>query len=153
MIKYNDTMVVFRELPDEIALAINLTNCPFRCAGCHSPELREDIGKNLTENVIKTFASTPGITAICLMGGDASPEEVAKLGHLIKALGLKSGWYSGRDTLKGIDKLAFDYIKIGHYDKTKGGLDHKETNQKLYKVQKKDDGILMEDITSKFWRN
>ena len=48
MIKYTDTEVVFREFPDEITLAINISNCPIHCKGCHSPELWDDIGEKLT---------------------------------------------------------------------------------------------------------
>ena len=45
--KYLDTQIVFAEIPDEITLAINITNCPFRCPDCHSPELQRNIGNNL----------------------------------------------------------------------------------------------------------
>ena len=46
MIKYvpEDTSVVFLEIPDEICCAINISNCPHRCDGCHSQYLRKDIG-------------------------------------------------------------------------------------------------------------
>ena len=37
--KYTDTQVTFSEFPDEIALCINISNCPWHCPGCHSPEL------------------------------------------------------------------------------------------------------------------
>ena len=45
MIKYKtDTVqVVFEEIPDEVTLAIEITNCPGMCVGCHSPWLRGDI--------------------------------------------------------------------------------------------------------------
>ena len=50
--KYLDTQVVFQEFPDEITLAINITNCPCHCPGCHSKELAEDIGDILDEPTI-----------------------------------------------------------------------------------------------------
>lgn len=46
MLKYVDARVVFQEIPDEITLAINISNCPCHCKGCHSQYLAEDIGKN-----------------------------------------------------------------------------------------------------------
>ena len=46
--KYADSKVVFSEVPDEITLAISISNCPGTCKGCHSPWLREDIGEPLT---------------------------------------------------------------------------------------------------------
>ena len=39
MLKYLDTMVTFSEIPDEVTLCINLTNCPYHCPDCHSKEL------------------------------------------------------------------------------------------------------------------
>ena len=42
MIKYYNAMVVFEEIPNEITLAINITNCPCHCKGCHSQFLWED---------------------------------------------------------------------------------------------------------------
>ena len=45
MLKYVDYDIAFQEIPDEVTLAINLSNCPHR-AGCHSPHC-DDIGKNL----------------------------------------------------------------------------------------------------------
>ena len=54
MIKYvpEDTSVVFLEIPDEICCAINISNCPHRCDGCHSQYLRKDIGDELNKDVI-----------------------------------------------------------------------------------------------------
>ena len=49
MLKYYNYDIVFQEIPDEVTLAVNLTNCPNRCQGCHSPHLREDIGTVLDE--------------------------------------------------------------------------------------------------------
>ena len=37
MLKYAGYDIVFQEIPDEVTLAISLTNCPNRCPGCHSP--------------------------------------------------------------------------------------------------------------------
>ena len=35
MVKYLETKVVLSEIPNEITLAINITNCPCVCKGCH----------------------------------------------------------------------------------------------------------------------
>ena len=52
----------------------------------------------------------------------------------------------------------FDYIKVGPYKKECGPLDNPNTNQRLYKINKvtEEDGqdnVILEDITSKFWKN
>ena len=53
MIKYvpEDTQVVFAEIPDEVSLAINISCCPHRCPGCHSPYLQKDYGVELDEEL------------------------------------------------------------------------------------------------------
>ena len=56
MVKYVNTEVVFEEIPDEITLAINVSNCPNQCPGCHSPYLREDIGEDLYTS-LSSFAT------------------------------------------------------------------------------------------------
>ena len=35
-IKYVIDEVVFREFPDEVTLALNISGCPNHCPGCHS---------------------------------------------------------------------------------------------------------------------
>ena len=150
MIKYYNAMVVFEEIPDEITMAINITNCPCKCDGCHSKFLWGDIGVELTEKELDDIASkNSGITCVCFMGGDSDPDSINALAKHVKIFwGLNVGWYSGMDTLSDlVDISNFDYIKIGHYDNVLGPLNKKTTNQKMYKVV---DGAL-EDITYRFW--
>lgn len=52
MLKFVDYDIVFPEIPNEVTLAINLSNCPHRCPGCHSPQLQQNIGKELNESVL-----------------------------------------------------------------------------------------------------
>ena len=158
MIKYYNTMVVFREIPNEITLAINITNCPCKCKGCHSKFLWEDVGTELTfEELDKLIKKNDGITCVCFMGGDANPKEINDLAeHIIHTTPdkIKVAWYSGRDEISNDIFLGnFDYVKIGHYDETLGGLDKNTTNQKLYKVYfDKDDKPMLDDITNMFWK-
>lgn len=71
MLKYVNYDIVFQEIPNETTLAINISNCPCHCKGCHSSYLAEDIGKVLTVSRIeKLITANSGITAICFMGGD-----------------------------------------------------------------------------------
>ena len=42
MVRYHNFDVVFAEIPGETTLAINITNCPNRCPGCHSPHPTAD---------------------------------------------------------------------------------------------------------------
>ena len=81
MLRYTDYDIVFREIPDETTLAVNLAGCPNRCPGCHSPQLQEPIGEPLTEEVVERLLVRYGaaVTCFCLMGGDAEPHEAARL--------------------------------------------------------------------------
>lgn len=85
MLKYTDTQVTFAEIPDEITLCINISNCPCHCKGCHSSYLAEDIGKVLTYyRIEKLLEQNKGVTAICFMGGDNDPKLINHYAGLIK---------------------------------------------------------------------
>lgn len=138
MLKYTDYDIVFQEIPEEVTLAVNLSNCPHCCKGCHSPQLMQDIGQYLNEKTILELIEKykNAITCVCFMGGDASPDEVEQLSILIKKSGLKTAWYSGCDDLHEKCKTQhFDYIKTGAYRQELGGLESPTTNQKLYKIE------------------
>lgn len=53
MIKYDNILVTFTEVPDEISLCINCTCCPLSCKNCFEPWLRNNYGKELTMERIK----------------------------------------------------------------------------------------------------
>ena len=154
MLRFTNYSIVFQEIPDEVTLAINLSNCPNRCAGCHSPYLRENIGNVLNENTLSDIIEKykDAITCVCFMGGDADPQEVGKLSsflHTQTEKKLKTGWYSGKDTLPDTCSLQhFDYIKLGAYTEHLGGLNATTTNQRFYQVKNGE----MIDITFRFQR-
>lgn len=138
MLKYVDTKVTFAEVPNEISLCINISNCPCACKGCHSSYLAEDIGNELNSNSIKELINNnKGITCICFMGGDSNPSEVDALAQFIKIYyPIKIAWYSGRQELsKYINLDNFDFIKLGPYIEELGPLNSKTTNQKFYKIE------------------
>ena len=152
MLKYVNTGIVFQEIPDEVTLAINISNCPCRCPGCHSRYLWEDIGLPLDTAAIDDFVEQYGtdITCIAFMGGDGDPRGVGQLAEYIheEHPQFHVAWYSGRTVIsRNIDISHFDYIKIGPYIRHLGSLKHRTTNQRFYRIS---DGQL-EDITSSFW--
>ena len=150
MLKYLNTQVTFSEVPDEITLCINISNCPCNCKGCHSSYLAKDIGNELNNNSIKELINNnKGITCICFMGGDSNPSEVDALAQFIKIyFPIKIAWYSGRQELsKDINLNNFNFIKLGPYIEDLGPLNSKTTNQRFYKIE---EGKLI-DITDIFW--
>ena len=152
MLKYVDAKVVFAEVPDEVTLAINISNCPCQCKGCHSSYLAQDIGTELTFNEVrKLIKKNSGISCIAFMGGDSEPKRIDALASFVtNHYQLKVAWYSGRQELsKEINLQNFDVIKLGPYVEELGPLNSKTTNQRFYKVS---DGELV-NITSKFWKH
>ncbi len=153
MLKYINSDIVFQEIPDEVTLAINISNCPCRCPGCHSKFLWADTGTPLTETSIDGFVAEFGqdMTCICFMGGDAEPAEVNRLAMYIRDryAGFKIGWYTGRTLISPlIDTENFDYIKVGPYIAHLGPLKSPTTNQRLYLVNHSEHRL--EDVTGWF---
>ena len=151
MLKYVNAMVTFSEVPDEISLCIEISNCPCHCKNCHSSYLAQDIGEPLDlQHLTNLIDSNKGITCVCIMGGDANPSEVDDIAQDIKEYypGLKVAWYSGRQELsEDINLEFFDFIKLGPYIEELGPLNSKTTNQRFYLVE---DGKLI-DMTEIFW--
>ncbi len=151
MLKYTDYDIVFREIPNEVTLAINLSNCPHRCVGCHSPQLQQDIGEELNEKSLEKIIKNYGdfITCVCFMGGDSSPVEIEKLADFVKKKWdkkLKIGWYSGNDKVSSLISVKnFNFVKLGGYKHQLGGLDNQNTNQRLYCIENQE----FNDITFK----
>lgn len=166
MLKYVDTKIVFAEVPNEVTLAINISNCPCHCKGCHSSYLAEDIGTELTfEELLRLYSRNAGVTCISFMGGDSDPAYINKLAEVLKEgeLPVRTAWYSGRQELdKNINLENFDYIKLGPYMEEYGPLTRRGTNQRFYWVckaiheypdLKKEERYYTIDMTSEFWKD
>ena len=155
-LKYLGYTVALQEVPDEVSLVFNISGCPYRCEGCHSPYLWEDAGEPLLPNVERIVGEYSRlITCVCFMGGDQQIADIACAMYWIRAkFGLKTCLYSGSDDLERLKVLApvADYIKVGSYHKELGGLDSPATNQRMYKVEGCKGKYAYTDITSKFWR-
>lgn len=165
MIKYTETQVTFSEIPDEISLCINISNCHHKCSGCHSPHLQEDVGEELTVDKLQELIDkNKGITCVCFMGGDndlSRLSELADIAHQFDVCGgtnkIKTAWYTGLDFhLNSMQEIAdrpiaqkFDYVKTGSYIEALGPLNKKTTNQRMYK-KVSDKPVKFEDITYKF---
>ena len=156
MIKYKpDTVsVVFSEVPDMVSLAIEITNCPGMCEGCHSPWLREDIGDELTPTKLyELIEANKGINCVVFMGEGKDPEALKKLalGTRTKYNNIKVALYSGRNSVENEYDLYFDYIKVGPYIPSRKALNFKTTNQRLYEIVREGNETKRKDITYKFW--
>ena len=149
MLKYLDKAIVLQEVPDEISLALEITNCPYNCKNCHSPHLRENIGIYLTtEEIESLIKENPDISCICLMGGDSERQDIIRIANIIHSHHLKIAFYSGSKDIDLNIVNYLDYYKVGPYIETLGPLNNKNTNQIMYLINNK----LMKNITEKFWK-
>lgn len=152
MLKYHNAKIGLQEVPDEVSLVIEISNCPFHCPYCNTKILRQDVGDFLTKEMLDilmdSFAGE--YTCVCFMGGDSAPDVVDELSEYIKHSrpDIKTAWYSGADSLTIFTNWNnYDYIKVGSYKRKLGALNSPSTNQRFYKVV----DSRMVDITSRFW--
>ena len=167
MLKFDNAVVTFAEVPSEVTLCFEITGCKIHCPDCHSKHLWEDIGSELRPIVLSSIiARNPGITCVAFMGGDHSPEDIYKLAKWIKNnTELKVCWYSGAKLREDFSQHIgdFDYLKTGPYRKELGGLDSVTTNQRFYQIKYREIKTIrgsvtesyhyLEDITNKFWKD
>ena len=149
MLKVYNYDIVFQEVPNETTLALNISNCPYHCEGCHSPVLWTDKGLPVLDVLKELLVNYHNfITCVCFMGGDQDMEELIKALILIKEQGLKTCLYTGADTIEQLTALFphLDYLKYGSYKKALGGLDSPTTNQKFLKKENE----VWNDYTYKF---
>ncbi len=167
MVKYikDDVMVTFSEVPDEISLTLNISNCPHHCKGCHSPYLRKDIGDELTNDVLDDLIEkNEGVTCVCFLGEGNDVQEILDLAVHVHLKGLKTAIYCGTFDVDERMWDVFDYLKLGEYNEEKGPLNKETTNQRMYayKTEWRADEIKngiknpqhmgWKDITYKFWK-
>lgn len=156
MIKHVGYDVTFQEVPNETSLCFPISNCQNHCAGCHSPELAEDIGDDLESDFLPIIARyRDSITCVCLLGEGNDEDALKRVLYLIRhhfpslKICLYSGNPNGFPSFAITDHLV-DYIKAGEYDYRLGGLSSPHTNQRMYKVSYENDGIHLVNITRFF---
>lgn len=142
---YSHYDVTFQEVPGEVSLVFDITGCPHRCQGCHSQFLWEYTGSPLLADMPHLLGKYSGmITCVCFMGGDQNKDELLLACRIVKQAHLKTCLYSGLTALE-FYKLScanpsflaedyFDYIKLGPYVESLGGLSSKSTNQRFYQL-------------------
>lgn len=157
MLKYLYAKEVFKEVPDEITLAIAISNCQIKCHGCNQKELWEDKGTTLDVYGLNKLINTHhGITCVCFMGsGNKEYAELNKLAKEVRSKGLKVAVYLGEDSIPTeLNLKYYDFIKIGHWDLDKGGLNSPTTNQTMYHIKYLSDGTYWEtNINHLFLKN
>lgn len=159
-LKYTNYGLGFLEVPNEVSLLINVSNCPCNCDGCHSPQLQENIGEFLTieslETILSKFSDTP-ITCICFMGEGGNIPAIGKLIEHCHNKGFLTCLYTGSTNTAEIinsSNKTLNFIKVGRYYKEHGPLNKKGTNQRFYEIQYHRNNSIewyeLNDLTYKF---
>lgn len=152
MVKYCGHYITFQEVPNEVALTFPISNCPYRCEGCHSPWLQTDMGDELTPKIILRLLDKyqGAITCVCFMGTGIDKSALRKLIVWVYCWGYKVCIYTGGSIEEAKDYFHPDYFKEGPYIATLGGLNSPNTNQRMWKMNHSERKY--HDITSWFWR-
>lgn len=138
--------VTLREVPKHISLVLNISQCPFRCTGCHTPELQDSSGVFLSIDLLDQLINeNEGITVVTFMGGNQFTQELIDLLLHVKHRGLKTCLYTGSDKVSISILSLLDYIKLGKYKENLGGLESKRTNQRFINI------INGKVLNNKFW--
>ena len=151
--KYYNTEIVFEEIPNEITLAFNISNCKIHCPDCHSKFLWEDVGTELNIVTLDKELNKvrDGISCIAFMGGE--PDSVLLLANYIKTCykNIKVALYRGESYIDlNLNYNNIDYLKIGPYIKELGGLDSKTTNQRFFVLKTENNYTSFIDNTKLF---
>lgn len=143
--KYVSTQITFREVPNLVTRCFSISNCGGDCFYCHSPELRDDVGDELTNNILHSYFRQDKDTVDCyvFLGDNQEPKRMLEILKLCKENGYKTCLYIGKNTTNWEYLRYLDYLKLGPYVNDLGGLECKTTNQRMYKIQ---------DITPEFWK-
>ncbi|MBS5519638.1 MAG: radical SAM protein [Acidaminococcus intestini] len=150
--------ITLGEIPNKVALFFELGNCNAGCEGCHSKHLWLDCKEPMSLKEILELTKeykNEGAEAVLLMGGTTNgipiDDLVATIYHLSNILPV--GLYSGSDDmhlhLELVNRTFLKWLKIGSYQKDKGGLDSKDTNQRFFEF---DEGGSVIDRTKDFQR-
>ena len=144
--KYVSTQITFREVPNLVTRCFSIPNCGGDCPFCHSPELREDVGDELTDEILLSYFRQDKDTVDCyvFLGDGQEPERMLDILRLCKEHNYKTCIYIGKNTTNWKYLRYLDYLKLGSYINDLGSLECYTTNQRMYKI---------EDITSQFWKH
>ncbi len=137
MLRFHNIQIVLQEVPDQISLCFNITGCPLRCRGCHSPFLwKEGSGEMLSDEVFISYIEKykSMISCVLFMGGEWEETDLIQKLIIAKQYGLNTCLYSGYDNISQNIKNHLTWLKTGTWIAELGGLDSPTTNQKFVEI-------------------
>lgn len=141
--RYSDVQVVFKEIPNEISLAIQVTDCLYNSIDCHPANSSTlDAGEELSFYKLNRLIqqSIGHITCVLFLGGESEHDSLVARLKLIHSYGLKTALYSNLELNQISEELLnhLDYLKYGRYNKDLGALNSPLTNQRLINIKSKE---------------
>lgn len=135
------------EVPDEIALIFTISGCPLSCPGCHSADLRDaDRGRILDapsfQSLLERYAGLA--SCVCFLGGEWQADELIDRLQTARRHGYRTCLYTGSTQVDDAIAVHLDFLKLGPYIATLGGLDNPQTNQRFLDLR------TGEDLTHRF---
>ena len=148
--------ITTQDVPDELSLSISMSGCQLHCKGCHSSfTWNPTFGEIMTDDLLRSLIEkNKYISCVLFYGGEWKMSRLIELINIVKSYKLKVCLYTGltlEEVCAGKKELLdlLDYLKVGRWIESRGGLNKKTTNQKLYKIE---NGNLF-DITNKFYQH
>lgn len=140
--RYLNYKISLNEIPGKIACCINMTGCPLKCKGCHSPEMQDgSMGIKLTDDLFfelhKKYGSN--LDVVCFMGGEWNPDLWVFLASIKQSYRYETALYTGLGLHQVPTYITqnLDYLKVGPYIEKFGGLESEHTNQSLIDMKTK----------------
>ena len=145
MIRILSHFTSFQEVPNHLSLCFSFFGCPHRCKGCSWEGENKFLTLKLSdfEAIIKKYYNF--VSCVCFLGGEWE-EEFESMVDICKRYNLTTCLYTGLDEFNLSVKEKLDFLKIGHYNASLGGLDKKETNQKFIDMKT---GLCLNEL---FWK-
>ncbi len=140
--RYTSVQITFQEVPEEISLCFLVSGCPLRCPGCHSADSwdarkGEELSCKEIEKILQKYEGM--ITCVCFLGGEWQPEKLRELCVWVQSQGLRTCLYTGLEDVGEGLKEVLDFLKVGPYIKSRGGLASPNTNQRFINLKTKEE--------------
>lgn len=136
MLKFYNKQVVFQEVPNEISVSFSVAGCRLNCPGCSwKTAVLSMMEKELSdEYYCKVLKDYQGLASCVLFyGGEWESEDLIHKLQIAKQMGYKTCLYTGLNLEKVKPEIVseLNYIKVGPYIASLGGLNSPTTNQRL----------------------
>lgn len=130
--------IVLQEVPSEISLLFTITGCRLNCLGCHSPEIQNaKFGTPLSSEIFTQWIDKYQalISCVVFFGGEWQSKRLIELLKISQGYKLKTCLYTGKDKVNQAIMTHLDYLKLGPWVESLGGLDSSNTNQRMFNVK------------------